>query len=241
MKTLLTLILTCVSLCTYGQKHHFGTYFTTKKDISFESGIFEFQEDNTFNYVFFNCTGIGFGKGKYKITEDDSLQLQFMNCTYNTLNDVEMIEGSGDSLQINLMIKEFESDHRLPGTNVSCKNEKIGVVTNESGEAKFTIGNTKNDKVLLIQSIGYEPIQIKISKDIREVNGTIHLSNFWFYDSTDIKTYKITKWSKSKLKLERYPNEVITYDRVHYKKIENLITNRIGEKGIKLYTNMKNK
>ena len=72
MKYLL-IILTLASISVYGQSHS-GTYFTSKKNLGFESDIFQFDSDGTFKYAFFTCTGEGLGKGEYKIIKGDSLQ-----------------------------------------------------------------------------------------------------------------------------------------------------------------------
>ncbi len=222
-----------------GQEPHPGTYFTTKKDTGFESDIFQFQENGTFSYIFFTCTGAGLGKGKYEVVSGDSLQLQFTDCLKCEENiQIEIEEKPADSLEISLAIREWADDVELAGVNVYFPSERKGTVSNENGQATFTTNITDENRILRIQFIGYDPIDLDIPANTSRVSGKVYLTWHWIYDSSDFKTYKILKWTRSKLKLKRYPELSITYDRVNDQKADKLIKDRMGETVYELYINM---
>ncbi|MBK6264581.1 carboxypeptidase-like regulatory domain-containing protein [Marivirga sp. S37H4] len=239
MKIIITTILTSLTLLCFGQEPHPGTYFTTKKDIGFESDIFQFQEDGTFSYIFFTCTGTGFGKGIYEVVSGDSLQLQFTDCLKCEENiQIESEEKlAEDSLEINLTIREWTDDSELAGVNVYFPSERKGTVSNENGQATFKTNITSENRTLRIQFIGYDPIDLEVPANTSRLTGNVYLTWHWIYDSSDIKTYKILKWTRSKLKLKRYPDWSITYDKVNDQKTDELIKSRMGETRYELYIN----
>lgn len=238
MKILLTIILTSLTLVGFGQEPHFGTYFTSKKDIGFESDIFQFHEDSTFSYIFFTCTGTGLGKGKYKIVSSDSLQLQFtdcLQCEENIQIDIEQIPA--DSLEVNLTVKEWANNTELAGVSVFFPSEQVGTLSNEIGQADFKTSIEDQNRTLRIQFVGYDPIDLDVPANTSRITGKVYLTWHWIYDSSDIKTYKILKWTRSKLKLKRYPELSINYDKVKDQKANELIEDRMGGTGYELYLN----
>jgi hypothetical protein len=194
MRILLTVILTLLIVQVFAQKTFTGTYFTTKKDIGFESDIFQFKEDGTFNYIFFTCTGTGLGKGNYKIIDGDSLYLQFTDCEKcEDAKQIEAITQPSDSLEVDLRIKAWEDGSEIVGANVYFPSERIGTVSNEIGQARFKTSRFDESKILRIQCIGYDPVDIEIPADYSVLKGTIYLTWHWVFDSSDTKTFKIVK------------------------------------------------
>ncbi len=229
MRILLIAILAFPIFQAFAQKTFTGTYFTTEKDIGFESEIFQFEENGNFNYVFFTCTGTGLGKGSYKVIDGDSLQLQFIDCKKcEDVNQIEAITQSSDSLEVSLSIKAWEDSSEIVGANVYFPAKNMGTVTNESGQANFKTSKLDEPQTLRIQFIGYDPVNIEIPVDYSVLKGTIYLTWNWVYNSSETKTFKIIKWTKSRLKLVRYPDLTISYGRVAPKKADNLIEERIG-------------
>ena len=233
---LMATIFTVLSLCTFGQEIHSGTYFTTKKDIGFESDIFQFQEDGTFSHVLFTCTGTGLGKGRYDIISGDSLRLQFSDCIKcESVKQVDMFTELSDSLETSLTVREWADGSELSGVNVSFPEEGIGIITDERGQANFKTSISRKNRTLQIQYVGYDPIDLEVPANTSQLTGKIYLTWHWIYDSSDTKTYKILKWTRSKLKLERYPDLAVTYDKVSHRKTDKLIEDRMGKNGYKLY------
>lgn len=238
MKITLTIILTSLSLLCFGQESHPGTYFTTKKDIGFESDIFQFQEDGTFSYVLFTCTGTALGKGTYEVVSGDSLRLQFSDCLQCEENiQVETEDKPADNLEINLTIKEWAYDSELPGVNICFSEDRKGTVSNINGQATFKTSIVDENRTLRIQLIGYKPIDLIVPANTSRLTGKVYLTSHWIYDSADIKTYKILKWTRSRLKLRRYAELSITSDKVSDQKVNELIKNRMGDAGYELYLN----
>jgi len=222
MKIILTIILTSFTLLCFGQESHPGTYFTSKKDIGFESDIFQFQEDGTFSYIFFTCTGTGLGKGVYEIVSGDSLRLQFTDCLKCEENiQVKTEKKQADSLEINLNVREWADDAELAGVTVYFPTERKGTVSNENGQAIFKTSIADEDRTLRIQFVGYDPIDLIVPANTSSLTGKVYLTWHWIYDNSDIRTYKILKWTRSKLKLNRYPELSITYDKVNDQKHTN--------------------
>ena len=236
MRILLIAILTLSIVQAFAQKTFTGTYFTTKKDIGFESDLFQFKDDGTFNYVFFTCTGIGLGKGNYKVIDGDSLQLQFTDCEKcEDVKQIEVVTQPSDSLEVDLRIKAWEDGSEIVGANVYFPLKRIGTVSNESGQAKLKTSKFDESQTLRIQFIGYDPVDMEIPVGYSVLKGTIYLTWHWVYDSSETKTFRIVKWTKSKLKLIRYPDLIITYDRVNPSKTDKLIEERMGKSGFELY------
>jgi hypothetical protein len=235
MKQLL-IILTLLSANAFGQKTFTGTYFTSKKDIGFESDIFQFKKNGTFRYVFFTCTGTGLGKGKYEITKDDSLKLQFIDCeACSQTKEIEIKEDSSENIEIDLKIKIWEDDSEMVGVNVYFPSIVVGTTSDETGNAKLLLPRFTETKILRIDFIGYNSVDIEVHKEYSKIKGVIRLSSHWIYNHEDTKTFKIISWTNSKLKLRRYPKLNITYDSVNESKADRLIEDRIGERGYKLY------
>jgi CarboxypepD_reg-like domain len=235
MRYLIT-ILTLITVSTYGQKTYTGTYFTTKKDIGFESDIFQFEKDGSFRYIFFTCTGTGLGKGKYEITKGDSLRLQFTDCiACEEFKEIETFSDSSDNLEIDLQIVAWEDNSGIAGANVYFPKAQTGTVADQNGNARFIMPRLSETQMLRIQFVGYDPLDIEIPKQTSRVNGVIRLSYNWVYDRTEIKTFKILHWTKLKLKLQRYPEVIISYDKVNPTKTDKLIEDRLGELGYHLY------
>ena len=227
----LLIILIFISLSSYGQNFHGGTYTTSKKDIGFESDVFQIREDGTFGYVFRTCTGIGLGRGKYEIVEGDSLQLNFQDCAEcDVFKEIETFKYPSDSIEIDLQIRDWDDGSYIPGVNAIFLRTETGAISDKKGNVKLKIPKFKETKVLLINSIGYNSVKIEVQPELSKVKGVIRFPFYWMYDNTDTKTFKIIKWTKSKLKLERYPDRVITYNLVGHKKIDKMIIEyKIGE------------
>jgi hypothetical protein len=233
---LLIAIMTLTSMTAFGQKSFTGTYFTVKKDIGFESDIFQFESDGSFRYVFFTCTGTGLGKGKYEIIEGDSLRLKFIDCI-DCDNPMELSTSSDSSrnIEIDIEIRSWEDDNTIGGVNAFFTYTTIGTTSDINGKIRLSVPKFSEDKTLRLQFIGYDPVDIEIKKEYSIVKGIVRLTFHWVYNQDEVKTYKILSWTNSKLKLRRYPYLTITYDKVATTKTDKLIEDRMGEVGFKLY------
>ncbi|MBB6464153.1 hypothetical protein [Flammeovirga kamogawensis] len=236
MKIILTIILSTFFFSSFGQKIRPGIYLTSKKDIGFESEIFEFYNDGTFNYFLFTCTGTGLGKGISKVLSNNSLQLSFTDCL-NCSNQVqiESNETAADSLKINIILLDWSDKVKLSGVIVSIPTSKNGTVSDYNGQAIFNMNISNEDQNLLIQNIGYETINLKIPPNTTQLTGEIYLTTHWIYNKTEEKVFKIFKWNNSKLILKRYQDLEITYSKISNKKMEKIIIERMGEAGYNLY------
>lgn len=215
---------------------HSGAYFTSKKDRGFESEIFEFNFDGSFSYVFFTCTGIGVGKGYYDIIKGDSLQLKFTNCEKcQDYLQVETIKNAGDSLAIDLKIRSWTDDFDIPGANVYLIKQRNGTTSNLNGRARISALKPKSDQKLQISYVGYDPVELEVPANTTQIKGTVYLSDHWVYDNSDVKTFKVLKWTQSKLVLKRYPKLTIRYNKIKPNKTDPLIIHRMGEAGYKMY------
>ncbi|MFQ3212674.1 MAG: hypothetical protein ACI9C9_000198 [Marivirga sp.] len=166
------------------------------------------------------------------------MRVQFTDCLQCEQNiQVETEAITADSLEINLTIKDWADDSELAGVSVYFPFEKIGAVSSENGQAAFKANITDVNRTLRVQFIGYDPIDLDIPANTSRVTGKVYLTWHWIYDSSDSKTYKILKWTRSKLKLKRYPELSITYDTVNDQKTARLIKDRTGESGYELYIN----
>ena len=236
MKILIIAISVLSTIQSFGQEFFPGTYFTTEKDIGFESDIFQFEENGTFKYVFFTCTGSGLGRGKFEIIDGDSLRLLFTDCgNCEPIQKLETQSELSDSIEIDLKIKAWEDGSDILGASVFFPNARIGVVSNKMGQVKLTTAKFSEPQTLRIHFIGYDPVDIEIPTEYSKIRGTIYLTYNWVYGSSDVKTYKINKWTKSRLKLRRYPELSITYKRINPNKADDLIEDRMGTLGYKLY------
>lgn len=239
MKSILIIIFSLLSTLAIGQKVHTGTFFTSKKDIGFESDIFQFKSDGSFNYIFFTCTGVGLGHGHYEIITGDSLQLNFHDCQdCEETIQVDYSTEPSDSLSINLVVKDYDDQDVLPGANIFFPETKKGVSANINGSASFTVVKPDSLSILKIQFIGLDPLEIKIPKNTTRLTGSVYLPSHWIYNSTDSMTFKILKWTSTTLKLRRYPTISKTYKYISPDKTHHLIRDRMGENGYLLYTKL---
>ncbi len=236
MKIISTLALISWSVLAFAQKPHSGTYVTHKKDIGFTSEVFQFHKDSTFSYIFFNCTGTEFGKGTYDIVNGNSLRLQFTSCLdCNDRHQVEHIVNSNDSLEIDLIVKEWVDSLEFSNVVTYITNTKIGTVTKENGQAKFTTAKSDKNRTLRIKTLGFDMVDLEIPPNTTSLKGTVYLSNHKIYNSTDIKTYKILKWTKSKLKLEKPIDWRIVYNKAKSDNVDRLIESKMNSTMWKLY------
>jgi hypothetical protein len=235
MRYLIT-ILTLITVGSYGQKVHTGTYYTSRKDIGFTSDIFHFEKDGTFRCVSFGCTGSGLGKGKYEVIQGDSLRLQFTDCEEcDEFIKIESSTDSSENLDIDLQVLYFEDNSALPGVNVYFPETKKGVVTDQNGKARFSTSKLYKTEVLRIQFVGYAPVDIEIPKQTTKVKGVIRMTDNWVYDGKQIMTFKIISWTHSRLRLQRHPRMAISYDRISSEKSNKLVEERLGEMGYRLF------
>jgi|GEM_PF-6884274 len=235
MRYILLFILVIISRAVLSQKTFSGTYFTTKKDISFESDIFHFKKDGSFSYVFFTCTGTGLGKGKYQAT-DGYLHLKFENCEKcNEFNQIEYFNEESDSLEIDIKIISWEDKTPIIGASALIPNERIGATANLDGEVKFKTIKSNKTRTFKIEFVGFYPFKLEIPPTNSSIKGTIHLSNIWIYDSSEVNKFKLEKWKNSNLVLERYPDINISYDKIKFSKAKKIIKNSIGENGYNFF------
>jgi hypothetical protein len=221
MRNLTIIFFLILSFDSFAQKVNSGTFFTSKKDIGFESEVFQFFDDLTFNYIFFTCTGTGFGKGSYQIDESDSLILQFKNCdTCTEFVDVTKKESQGDSVKIQLTILDYYGNEPLSGVNCYIKESKIGWVTGYDGRIEGKFPKVDSSQTLRIQFIGYEPVEIPVTPLVGEISGEVRLTDIWIYSEVDTIKYEIKKLKKNKLRLKRYSDFSISYDRIPQRKVK---------------------
>jgi hypothetical protein len=199
-----------ISLQTLAQKSFVGLYSTSKKDIGYESEIFEFQEGNKFKYAVFGCTGNGIGKGNYRIKRD-SLFLEFENCVdCPKIKDIQTFSIPSDSLEIELFINE--NSEGIPLALINVLNTSIGKISDQNGFVNLLLTRKNQTRNLLIEAIGFEDVLIELPTNVSKISGKINMSGDWFYDKPIIKKYKIVSWSKSKLKLKRNEKHNISYN-----------------------------
>ncbi len=229
MKQILFLIFCIFSLFGFGQKINNGIYFNVKKNIGFESEVFEFKNNKEFNYVFFTCTGTEFGTGTYKMV-NDSIYLDFKDIPkLENQTELKFVKSDLDSISINIRIVDYENEDELPAANCYFPKDKIGWISDSNGKVNGTTIKTDSKRTLLIKFIGFEPVEIPISPSVSEVNGIIRLGNLWLYRQTDELKFKIITIKNSRFTLARYKEKNITYKRTNKDKVSEMIKNRTGK------------
>lgn len=206
-----------------------GLFHNRQKDVAFESDVFEFKENNKFNYVLFSCTGTGFGTGDYLI-KNDTLILNFTDHPkYEIINDIQFNKGVSDSLSVKLKIMDYEYGDLLPGVNCYFPEEKIGWVTDLNGTINVKTTRKEIKRTLWISFTGYNIKEFEIGPETNEITGNVRLGSPWFYDSSDQLKFKIVSSSKNKFKLDRFENTDITYKRMDQKDVSKMVENRTGK------------
>lgn len=229
---ILFFILLANTFC-FGQSIEPGMYFTRKKDISFESEIFDFKEDSTFNYIVFGCTGKGFGKGKYFVDDSDSLNLQFLSCEdFPSFNEVHHNYTDTDIIKINLVIKDFMTKEPLPGVACFIKGTSNGWISDVNGRIEGEFSQTSTFDILAFQTPGYEHSSIFLNSSVM---GEIYLTNTWIYDENDQKTYKILDSRNRKFIVRLSPEYTITYNKIPENKKEKFLAYMLGETYFNFY------
>ena len=213
MRSILSILLICVTAFGYSQSIKPGIYYNKKKDIGFEADIFNFKDNQKFTYVFLTCTGMGVGTGSYEVIAD-SLILQFEdNSKFTLLQELKFTTSKEDSLSIHLTVLEEEGGYPLPGTNVYFPEEKIGWQTDMEGKMSGTIQKKGAERTLRIQYLGFGPIDIAIPPNTSVLSGTLRLTELWFYNSKDRFSFELLRGG-TRFKLARYKSGSITYRKI---------------------------
>lgn len=233
---ILTIILTIISLDCYGQKYLSGTYITSDKDVGFESDIFQFDKGGTFRYVLLHCTGTDLGRGEYTMT-NNYLKLNFQNCdNCDKLKEIKTTTDFGkDSVEIDLVIKTFGGNEITSGVIGHITGTTWGSISDANGNLKIKIPKSENDRILRLQLIGFDYLDIDIEKTSSRIEGIVRLTNYWTYSSKDVKEFKIISLSESRMKLKRYPKSAMTYIKVDSLQTDKLIEDKMGEEGFKIF------
>jgi hypothetical protein len=206
-----------------------GIYFNVKKDIGFESEVFEFKNNKEFNYVFFTCTGTGIGTGTYSMV-NDSIHLDFKDIPkLENQTELKFVKSDLDSISINIKIVDYENGDELPAANCYFPKDKIGWTSDFNGKVNGTIIKTDSTRTLRIEFVGFEPVEIQISPSVSEVNGIIRLGNLWLYRQTDELRFKIIAKKNGRFTLARYEGKNITYKKINKDKVSEMVKNRTGK------------
>lgn len=230
MKRILLVIFCFTSVLTFAQKMNNGVYRNIKKDRSFESDIFEFKENNKFNYVLITCTGTGIGIGTYEL-RNDSIHLQFADMPNKSEKQIEVNfkKSESDSLKIDLKVLAFEDDSKLPMANCYFKDEKTSWETNLNGNVKASVLKKDTSRLLVISFFGFEDVEIQIPENATSLFGIVRLGNFGFYNSTEKQSFKIISNHYRHFTLARYEGKNISYEKVSRNKMQKVVKDRIGK------------
>ena len=197
MKKIAFLFFIFFSTINYSQSINDGFYSVIEKDQGWTTDFYNFFNSKNFKYLRFDCTGAGFGTGEYEIL-NDSIYLKFKNFDcFNTHSNVTKYRGESDSLKIKLKITDGQSG--LPYVNCYFVNSNQGIQSNNEGEINKAFSkNESKDLILRISGIGFSSVDIKIEKDVKEIEGTILVTNNMIYENKS-ETFKIDKISKNKI------------------------------------------
>jgi hypothetical protein len=197
MKKIAFLFFLFFSTINYSQSINDGFYSVIEKDQGWTTDFYNFFNSKNFKYLSFDCTGAGFGTGEYEIL-NDSIYLKFKNFDYfNMHSNVTKYRGESDSLKIKLKITDGQSG--LSYVNCFFVNSNQGTQSNNEGEINKAFSkNESKDLILRISGIGFSSVDIKIEKDVKEIEGTILVTNNMIYENKS-ETFKIDKISKNKI------------------------------------------
>ena len=240
MKIALIFTFACQILFCFGQGSFSGTYVTSQEDIGFESEVFQFQEDGTFSYILFTCTGTWFGKGFYEVSSRDSLKLNFKDClNCEKRIQIETEQTQTDSLHISLTVcvDDGVSCDTIPGVAVFLPSEKIGTITMKNGHASFKTDVQDKDRTLGIQFTGYITMEINIPAHTSKLTGNVILKNSGIYDSSDIQSNKILEWTSSILRLQQDYGYSIAYVKMQEKDVDKLLIDALDDREYQVYIN----
>ncbi len=225
MKKTFLLFIILPSLYVQSQSMENAIYYTVKKDIGFTSEIFEFKEQNKFNYSLFGCTGSSFGSGTYKVIRD-SLYLKFSEKPFLKKDGIKFNKTSSDSLVINIRVGEKYSDYPLPGVICNLLDTEIGWQSDFDGLIFGKILKPKTPKVLRFQYIGYGRYDIEVSPDIGEITGVLKMDNVDFFEPDEEIKVKLKSNNSRRFKLELSKDTNITYRKISKNEASEIIKDR---------------
>lgn len=230
IKHILLVLFTSASALLYGQEIREGIYYTSDKDIGLESEVFEFKDNNEFNYFLFGCTESKFGTGNYTIAQD-SLYLRFIDSPDSKVqHDVKFTTSNSDSLKVNLKIVEYSNNDMLPGATGHFIKSKIGWTADMEGEISGTTVATNTSRTLRVQFIAFPSVDISIPANTTEIKGIVRFNSVKLYNSKDDLTFKITSIKNNRFKLTGNGQKDTTYKKMDQEQISEIVENRTGKK-----------
>lgn len=231
-----TFIITAiVSSTACAQDFYEGTYFTNKKQIGFESEIFQFKKDGSFGYILKTDTGIKFGKGNFE-RKKSLLTLYFEGCEECAeKQELTILKDSADTLQINIRVEAFETGKTLPGTNTGFLYSDVWTEADKQGIIRLKVPKFSERKVLKLTYIGFDDVSILVESEFSTIDGVVRLTDNSIYPKGEALSFKVSQWKKSRLKMKRSSKNRILYDKVNKAEANSLIMHRIGENNFNFY------
>lgn len=214
-----------MSFCIQSQTIKNGIYYTVKKDIGFTSEIYEFKEQNSFNYLSFGCTGSGIGTGTYEVVKD-SLYLSFNSLTLKKHKYLKFKDSASDSLKIDIKVIDGNENTPLPGANCLISNSNIGWQTDFDGYVSGSILKRDTTSILSISFVGFGTYDIIISPGLTEISGIVALVDVYFYGNDKEKRIKLSEACYGRIKLEYKNKKNISYRRIHRNRAFKIVKER---------------
>jgi len=195
-----------------------GDFFAKKSNELFESELFQFNSDKTFNCVVFGDNYKLLGQGRYAV-KNDTLILHFESHPMQRQSErVEFSEGPGDKTTINLKVKVARSESAFQGANCFLRGLQRGTTTDSTGQARLVIDKLSKADTLEVYFIGYNLVRIPIQPNYDTINVWANLDNLSFYTDGDKARFKVNWIKRSSFGLQRLDNLELTYQKISAKK-----------------------
>lgn len=192
-----------------------GAYFTTSKDIGWESDLFQFKGQQFF-HKHFSCTNTNEGRGNFTVTAD-SLILRFEEPAAPLAITTMPCNDKAQSTAFCLKVIDQEK-HGIPGVTIrSVKQPTIGVSTDTAGIATLAYRLAQDDS-LVVTTVGFLPIYIPLK--IHSGQGfTVTLGNVYYVSAGTLLVFPIRKLKSNAFSIKRYPT---SNKRFHYQRISDV-------------------
>jgi hypothetical protein len=205
-------------LVTLGQSSIEGTYLFPKKK-AFVTEILTVDKEGRFKYFYYDCQYLKLGQGQIKETRD-SLILLFERVSGADYQNIKTTSETGDSISIKIKAIFKDDSSPVTGAFVAIKGLHTGSVLDSKGLGEFKSIRPKTIDTLEVNQIGYIPVFVPIHPNLSRIEGTVFLSNTFYFDNGDVLKYKID----GKKEIQLYPGDYY-YSRISKAKARLIIKN----------------
>ncbi|MFD2529774.1 MULTISPECIES: hypothetical protein [Polaribacter] len=204
IKSLLIVVIICLSNNLYCQKKIIGNY-SSLKAYQEHYKYYKFNENGIFEYHSGASLGDDeYGKGHYQI-KNDSLILNYdlTELKLKSYHKIKEYYNTKNIVTIKVIVKDFKGNINT-NTNVYIQKDKIGYTIREKGFVNINLKKEKKDYFLGVSNLGYDSYKLKLSK-LKNYEIEIFLKKASTVSKAiknDIKKFKIVEYKDDYMKLE---------------------------------------